>query len=340
MSISYLTKTKISSVVFFLSLTLSMQAVAQQQTPQVSAGTSKVPGAIEAAAGTQEISYRLGVGDTIELRVARHPELSRENIRIDNDGTVTIPRVEGTLQGACRTEHEIAAAVREQYSSFLQKPEIEVIVKEYNSQPVSIVGAVTSPGRFQLRRPARLLELLMLANGPSAAAGRTIQIVHSGDGPACRPQQKVIDGRDSGFTAYELTKTMQAEDGFNPYLQSGDIVRILEADQVYVIGSVKEPRAILMKQELTLTHALAMVNGVLPDSDTSRIRIVRQTGPAEHRELFVNLKAINKHEISDVSLLPDDVIEVPGARGGQKFLNGLMKTLVPSLNQLPYYVLR
>jgi len=51
-------------------------------------------------------------------------------------------------------------------------------------------------------------------------------------------------------------------------------------------------------------------------------------------------KAIDKHEISDVSLLPDDVIEVPGARGGQKFLNGLMKTLVPSLNQLPYYVLR
>ncbi len=64
MSISYLTKTKISYVVFFLSLTLSMEAVAQQQTPQVSAGTSKVPGSLEAAAATQEISYRLGVGDT------------------------------------------------------------------------------------------------------------------------------------------------------------------------------------------------------------------------------------------------------------------------------------
>jgi len=95
-----------------------------------------------------------------------------------------------------------------------------------------------------------------------------------------------------------------------------------------------------MKQALTLSHAIAMVNGVLPGSDTSRIRIVRQTGSAEHREFFVNLKAIDKHEISDVSLLPDDVIEVPGATGGKKFLNGLMNSIVPGLNQLPYYVLR
>jgi polysaccharide export outer membrane protein len=284
-------------------------------------------------------SYRLGPGDSIELRVSKHTELSRDSIRIDNNGTVTIPRINEEIQAACLTERELANVIRAHYDGFLVNPEVAVSVKEYNSQPVAVIGAVNAPGRFQLRRSARLLELLMLVNGPSASAGRTVHVVHTSDGMKCTATNQ---GRaaDAGFVAYQLEKTLRADEGSNPYLLPGDVVRIPEAEQVYIIGNVKEPKSIALREELTLSRAIAMVSGVLPDSNTEKIRIVRQQEGSGQTELIANLKAINRHQEQDIVLHANDVIEVPGASGARKILQGFARSLLPGLTQYPLYVLR
>jgi hypothetical protein len=116
---------------------------------------------------------------------------------------------------------------------------------------------------------------------------------------------------DAGFVAYQLEKTLRADDGSNPYLLPGDVVRIPEAEQVFIIGNVKEPKSIALREELTLSRAIAMVSGVLPDSNTENI-----------------------------VLHANDVVEVPGASGARKILQGVARSLLPGLTQYPMYVLR
>lgn len=304
--------------------------------PQIS--TMEEKGAEETV--RKDVSYRIGPGDVLDIRVDKHPELSREQVRVDNNGTIRMPRISAELKAACVTEVGLAEAIKKQYLSFLRNPGVEVFVKEYNSQPVAVIGAVNTPGRFQLQRPVRLLELLTYVNGPSLAAGQHVHVVHTGAAIACDVMSDTPVA-ENGFAAYRLESTLRADDQSNPYLRPGDIVRIPDAAQVFILGNVKEPQAIALREPITLTRAIAMAKGVLPGSDTNKVRIIRQQeGLTKPLEIVVNLSAINKRQADDILLQPNDMVEVPGVGGGKKILRGIMQTLIPSLLQSPISVIR
>jgi hypothetical protein len=83
-----------------------------------------------------------------------------------------------------------------------------------------------------------------------------------------------------------------------------------------------------------------MCGGVLPDSNTEKVRITRQTGGAQgSTELVVDLKAINKRQQEDLALLPNDIVEVPGVTGMRRAMQGIARTLLPGLAMLPIRVI-
>jgi polysaccharide export outer membrane protein len=292
----------------------------------------------DAALKTADPLYRIGAGDVLNITVVKHPELSRELLRVDNTGSIRMPRIEGDIRAACRTEQELAGEIKSRLT-FLRSAYVEVAVKDYNSQPVAVLGAVNSPGRFQLQRPVRLLELLTFVNGPSGSAGQKVNIIHAPDSMRCE-EDSAERTEGEGFVSFRLEETLRATDSANPVLRPGDIVRIPEADEVYLIGNVRNPQKIALKVPITLSQAVAMCGGVLPDSNAEKIRITRQTDGAQGRtELVVDLKAINKRQQEDLALLPNDIIEVPGATGIKRAMQGIAKTLLPGLSMLPIRVI-
>jgi polysaccharide biosynthesis/export protein len=323
------------------------QVAAQQATVQAApTGAAGIrPVVTEGQGGSQGTAlkaadplYRIGAGDILNITVLKHPELSRELLRVDNTGSIRMPRIEGDIRAACRTEQELAGEIKSRLD-FLRSAYVEVAVKDYNSQPVAVLGAVNSPGRFQLQRPVRLLELLTFVNGPSGNAGQKINIIHAPDSTRCE-ENGAERNEGEGFDSFRLEETLRATDSANPVLRPGDIVRIPEADEVYLIGNVKNPQKIALKVPITLSEAVAMCGGLLPDSNAEKIRITRQTGGAQGRtELIVDLKAINKRQQEDLALLPNDIIEVPGATGIKRAMQGIARTLLPSLGMLPIRVI-
>jgi polysaccharide biosynthesis/export protein len=171
----------IFSVLSLLAVLLPAFAVAQPQSTEKPALTpgqnpAQNPSAIPGAGNPNEdSSYRVGPGDVLEVRVFGRPELTRQQ-RIGNQGTIRLPFLQG-LQVACKTEAELAELIGEKYKKYLRDPQVDVFVKEYNSQPVALIGSVARPGRFQLQRRVRLLELLTFSGGPALNAGRTIHII-------------------------------------------------------------------------------------------------------------------------------------------------------------------
>lgn len=310
--------------------------------------------------------YRIGPGDLLNIQIFNRPQLSRDAVRVDGRGMIQLPWIDTEIQVACRTEMEVAAEITARYRSLLRSPQVSVFVKEFQSQPVAVIGAVNQPGRYQLQRPVRLLELLTFAGGPAERAGRSVQIIHTAPVPFCEqattptarsdtpsaqyqapantagnaatPSDEAPSEVDTALTSLSLIEVMHGNARANPWVRPGDIVTLPDADQIFVVGNVLRPAGFPLRAQITVSQAIAMSGGLLPASKTDRVSIVRQT-PAGKNEIFVDLKAINKRQAEDIVLQANDIVNVPTA-GGKSFLRTVVTAIAPAVSQLPIQVLR
>lgn len=290
------------------------------------------------ANSVSDTRYRIGPGDVLDIRVARAPELSREAVRVDQSGMIRMPMLDNDIQAACLTEGELAQSIARHYLKFKREPHVDVFVKEFQSQPVAVTGAVRSASSFKLQRQVRLLELLSFAGGPSENAGQTIQIVHSGGPSLCELGNATANDNQSLVT-YKLNDTLRGAPEANPYVRPGDIVQVLVADQVYVVGNVLRPTAIPLKEPITISKAIAMAGGTAPSTKKDKIRIIRQLpGNTTKQEIYVDLSAIEKRKADDLALMPNDIVDVP-LSGTKSLLRSLVGAVVPAVSQLPVRVI-
>lgn len=283
----------------------------------------------------QDDRYRIGPGDVLDVRIYNRPQLSRDAVRVEGNGMIRMPLIEGEIQAACLTEGELAKEIATRYAKYYRNLQVDIFVKEYQSRQVAIIGAVNEQGRFQLQRRIRLLELLTYAKGPSARAGQTINVVHSTAPSFCKAAN---DDEVAAFTSYKLSDTLQGDPRANPYLESGDVVTIPDADQVYVVGNVVMPLTIPLNEPITVSRAIAMAGGTRQDTKKDKIRIVRQeAGASAKKEMIVDLSAIEKRQAEDIQLLPNDIVDVPTS-AGRSLLRSLIGGGTQSLTQLPVRV--
>jgi protein involved in polysaccharide export with SLBB domain len=146
----------------------------------------------------------------------------------------------------------------------------------------------------------------------------------------------VQDGAE-GLEVYNLRETLRGDPAANPFIRPGDIVTVPEAEQAFVVGNVVHPTSIALKEPTTLTQAIAMAGGTMPDTKSDRIRLVRRT-PEGKNVIFVDLKLIASNKSEDIALLPNDVIEVP-VSGGKRFLRSLTNSIAPAAARLPVRVI-
>ena len=280
-------------------------------------------------------SYLIGAGDVLDVRVFGRPQLTREAVRVDTRGMIRMPLIEEEIQASCRTEASLAQYISTRYLKYVRRPQVDVFIREYNSQPVAVVGAVDKPGRFQLQRQVRLLELLTFSGGPTERAGRTIQIAHAENSLSCAENGASEEANATGLNAYELSDVLAGRNEANPFVRPGDVVSVLEADQVFVVGNVYRPSSIPIKEPLTVSRAVAMSGGVLPYTRKDQVRIIRQPpGNAPQQEMIVDLNAIEKKHAQDISLQPNDIVDVP-VSGGKRFLGSLIGSIGPAVTQMP-----
>ncbi len=282
--------------------------------------------------------YRIGPGEVLDIRILKHPELSRENVRVDEGGMIHMPLIKGDIQAACKTEGELAKDIATGYLKYYRDPQVDVFVKEYHSREVAVIGAINDQGRYQMQRRIRLLELLTYAKGPSDKAGQTINIVRNPRAQACEETATPAE-ETAGFISLRLNDTLRGEPKANPFVQPGDIVTVPEADQVYVVGNVYHPQALPMKDPISVSRAVAMAGGPVQDAKTDHVRIIRQTpGTNTKQEIVVNLGAIARKQAEDVALLPNDIVEIPTSTS-KSLIRSLLGAVAPAAAQLPVRVI-
>lgn len=311
-------RTKLSLIVA-IACALLLAGFSYAQEPQQQSGPASVsPSSGMDIQGSK--AYLLGPGDVLDIRVFGQPELSTSNAQIDSEGNLSsLPFLETPISAKCRTDKQIQKDIAAAYAKFINNPQVSVRIAERNSrQPATVFGAVRQSARVEMKRKVRLNELIAVSGGFTERASGTIQILHTEPlmcpEPGEEEEAQPIDGTKIPLQIVKISELRSGKVEANPVIRPGDYVLVTEAEPVYITGAVAAPNGVYLRDQLTLTRALAMVGGTRKEAKLNEVLVYRQTPGSTKQEIIkVDVAAIRKNQKPDFLLQAYDVIDVPEA---------------------------
>lgn len=293
------------------------QAV-QIPTTNTDTTTGNAPGSPDPSSGSVvDPNYILGPEDVVTIDVFDLPELSKMNVRVANDGLVSLPLI-GRVQAAGLTAEQLRQELAEKWGeNYLQDPQVTVFVKEFKAKPVSVIGAVEKPGLFPLTGQRTLIEMLSMAGGfgkkSTSPAGRTVLITRKSGFKDLVPVEGMhVRGPDQ--IEVDLNRLLYTRDeGLNIEIKPLDIISVSKADVVYVTGAVKKPGGFVLEDRPTMTvlQALAMAGYFTGTAAKGSARILRTNQDGSKTEVPIDLGKILKGKAGDTTLAANDILFVP-----------------------------
>lgn len=110
-----------------------------------------------------EAEYVMGPGDLIEISVWNHPELTK-TMRIRPDGKLSFPLV-GDMQAEGVTPSRLTGKIQQRLTEYLKDPQVSVIVMDYKSKNILVIGDVKNPGIYQYEGNMTTFDAIGMAGG-------------------------------------------------------------------------------------------------------------------------------------------------------------------------------
>src|SRR5438874_10526314 len=295
--------------------------------------------------GSQD--YRIGFDDVLDISVFEAQELNRE-VRVSSAGEISLPLLD-SVHVAGLTPRESELVLEELLRrTYMKDPHVSVFVREMQSHPVSVLGAVRKPGVFQVRGSKTLLEVLSLAEGLADDAGETVIIMRGaglknsaspdedkgvsttasvGDEKATGPEANKSPFPPEDIVQVHLRDLLDSSDVHqNPIVNPGDIVKVLHAGIVYVVGEVQRPGGCVMKsnEKMSVLQVIALSGGLTRTASRAGARIIHtdeQSGMREQRP--IDLGKILAGKTPDPILEARDILFVPNSAAKTTFSRGV-----------------
>ena len=289
-------------LIFALAATASGFAQAEQT---VQSNNSQEQNAV--APGTQNGKSedagtdRIGAGDLLDISVMDVPELTAQ-FRVTDRGNVNFPLL-GTVEMGGLTvqqaQERLISSLREK--DVVKRPVVSVLVAEYSSQVISVLGEVGKPSSFPLIGNRKLYDALSAAGGLLPTASNQVTLLRQGEPERVIPIAMNVN-------AGSLTSS-------NIDLLPGDTIVVRRAGIVYVMGQVGKPGGFVMQGDhISVLQALALAEGAKSDAKLNHAMIIHRDG-ALLQQRAVKLDLIIRAQAPDVLLGPEDVLFLPQSIG-------------------------
>ncbi len=252
-------------------------------------------------------SYKIGAGDILKIEIVEVPNTETTTM-IMPDGKLyydvapgipaigkTIPQLEKTLSDALQDVYPM--------------PIVNINAVRIRSSSYTIMGQVITPGVYQIDKPTNLLDSISLAGGirSSEVANRTQNLADL---------RRSVLIRSGKIVPVDFERLIESGDmSQNVYLRPDDYVYLPTKgnEKVYVLGNVRNGRAVPFSSDLTFVRALAYAGGPAPSTFRKGLLVIRGATTTSPQVAPVDLQAILHGKIADFHLQPGDVIWVPRA---------------------------
>jgi len=173
------------------------------------------PPMAELASPEQRPLYRCDMGDVLDLRFPRNPELNEQAV-VGPDGRISVQYAHDIL-AAGRTLADVTRDLSEAYSQVLVEPLVSLSIRTYSGTRIYVAGEVATPGEFIETGPITALQAIARAGGFKTSAARS-KVVLIRRGQKGKPDVYGLD--ESGLTEGYSKNATDAE------LVSYDIVYV------------------------------------------------------------------------------------------------------------------
>jgi polysaccharide export outer membrane protein len=280
-------------------------------------------------------NYRIGPNDALFITVWDHPELtipggqqqpSSANARVvRDDGTLFYPFI-GNVHVAGKTLEELREIIATRLARYIEQPQVDVNVLEYNSQKIYFSGAFENAGIIPVN--AQRLTLLQAIGeaGIDTQRADLSNLTITRDGQTYR-----LD--------YDRLTTSPSRIG-EVYLKPGDKVHmgLNDSRRVFVMGETLRPGALSYRtSRMTLTEVLGQVGGITPVTASGKeVYVIRGVDNLEQEKATVfqlNAKSPSALLLANqFEMQPQDVVFI-GAAGVVRW-NRFISQLIPSATLL------
>jgi polysaccharide biosynthesis/export protein len=303
------------NVVRVLCLALGVGAVLCLAQPAATPGVQAPP------------EYVLGPDDQITIRVLDVEEINEKPVRVDLRGNINLPMA-GRVRAVGLTAEQLEIEITRRLKAYVHEPQVTVMVSEFRSQPVSILGAVMKPEVYQIQGRKTLFEVLSLAGGLRPDAGNSINITRRkewGRIPIANARDDV--SHQFSIADVRIRSVMDAKSPQdNILIQPHDVISVPKADLVYVVGEVNRAGGFPLNEmsNISVLQALSLAGGLNRTAAPHRSRLLRMApGATQRTEVPLNMKQILAGKAPDVPLQADDILFIPNSAAKNVALRSL-----------------
>ncbi len=267
--------------------------------------------------------YKIGGGDVLIVEVFDVPQLTRE-VKVSESGYIALPLLPVRVLAKGLTGPQLEEKLQEllQANGLVSHPQVTVTVKQQNSHPIMVLGAVHAPQVIQAVRPMSLVEVLSVCGGIADDAGESVLVTRDSSPNSSNPEGG--DGTDdlpiSLTLSVNLISLLNGSDPKdNLILTGGETVSVPKAGIFYVVGAVNHPGGFVLSNnsnQMTTMMALALAAGTLTTAKVSQAVILRKDpATGKNKEIPIDLKLILARKTEDTNLMANDILFVPDSSG-------------------------
>ncbi|KQT37336.1 MULTISPECIES: SLBB domain-containing protein [unclassified Methylophilus] len=242
--------------------------------------------------------YTLGAGDFVRVIVYGDADLTRE-IRVAEGGLITLPLISEVEVGGLTTiqaEKRIAEQLKR--GGFIANPQVSLLILEFKSKTVSVLGGVLKPGRYPIMHPTDVKDIIAEAGGLTQEASEIITVVRN--------------DKQSEYDLYEVIehRNLNAQD---TRLIGGETIYISVRD-VAVAGQVQRPGKYgIQGRTRKISDFVALAGGANEVAGESLFFTTSRSGTPETKEINIDELFRSPAAAGNKELVPGDVIYIPKA---------------------------
>lgn len=266
--------------------------------------------------------YRFGPGDVVSIELAGVPDSAARTF-VTPDGMIYYD-LAGGIKAEQLTIPELTAQLRKKLAPYYRNPSVSVTLSEVKSKRYWLLGNVAEPGIYPLGQPTTLIDAISAGKGilTSRATGTTIEMADLARSLLIR------DGTPLPVNFEALVHN--GDMGQNVYIRPGDFIYLpsVSNQEVFVLGAVKNPRAVGLSGNMGVVGAMADAGGPIPGAFYQQMLLVRGSLSKPKVAVF-NYNDLVTGKKSDFSLRPGDVIWVPNSpwQRLEKYLDSVIGTV-------------
>ena len=119
--------------------------------------------------------YTIGPEDILDIAVWNNNEISR-TVPVRPDGKISLPLL-NDVQAAGLTPMQLRESLSTLLKTYMSVTSVSVLVREIHSVKATVIGQVKTPGRYELKDRATVLDVLAMAGGLNEYAARSRIVV-------------------------------------------------------------------------------------------------------------------------------------------------------------------